>query len=159
MAILWDDVPPLQRHTLPWADWWGCPYAIESWPRGYRRCNGRARHGAPCPAHDAARRKPRPSQPEHLDNAVRSRIRREQRWRWDERTPPIACFRALTEGDIDAMPYVGVKIAARIREIRDTWDDERVRAFFDFPEWATPSPPDPAVFWAARPSILNVVGG
>lgn len=63
----------------------------------------------------------------------------------------------MTDGEIDAIRMVGTKTARAIREARDTWDDERVMAFFRF---EPPAPlPSPEAFWAARPDVFNVVGG
>jgi hypothetical protein len=93
-------------------------------------------------------------------NAVRRRVCNEWKWRNDTyRGPALRWFRSLSNDDIDAFHMTGVKIGAKIREIRDQWDDDRVVAFFGFPQEALPLPPDPAIFWAARPDIFNVVGG
>jgi hypothetical protein len=60
---------------------------------------------------------------------------------------PLADFRLMTDSDIDELRNVGVKTAAKVREIRDTWTDEAIATLTGVPlrklcpEPLIPSPP------------------
>lgn len=161
MSLLWADVPRHQQFSSrdPGRMWRGCQYAVSVTTvfdaHGYLRCAIQAKYGADhCYLHDPNR------SPQDLEIALMSRAREAvKRGGMRYSTDPIGWLRSRSDDDIDAMRNVGVKVGARIKEIRDTWDDDQVREFFQLEPPPDPPKIDPQVFWTARPEVLSVMGG
>lgn len=70
-------------------------------------------------------------------------------------------FRALSDLDISEMRYVGAKMTALIREMRDTWTDEQLCEAFGWPRVRQPKPLPEQIdaFFATRPDVFAVIGG
>lgn len=153
-ARLWADIPDPHRRVARGYDWRGCPYAVSVDVGGFRRCAGVLPNGAGmCAAHDSSR-VPSPPRIAPVLSATRSTVRRHLGY--DERT--LKAFRSITDHEILTMRNVGPRIAAVIRDIRDTWGDERTVAFFDFDPEQAPSGPTEA-FWAQSRDVFSMVGG
>lgn len=166
VTTLWADVPPDLRTRFPYprppeypSTWTpSCPYAVRAdrvlgyrpGPHEMRRCFGLSRPGLPCASHDSLGPR-RSSQMGRLRNTISRAMPS------PEPTDQLRWFRALPDDALEALRNVGTATVAAFREARDTWDDERVMAFFRF----EPAPviPPPEAFWAARPDVFNVVGG
>lgn len=161
MATLWADVPPERRTRFAYASPYGrppdwtpeCPYAVPATAtsrhipaRGeMRQCRGLIKPGATaCASHDPLH-PPRSSQAGYLRNVVR--------WIMPRPRPAdqLGWFRALTDEAILARRMVGTKTSATIREARDSWDDERVMAFFGFEPQRSRDAPDDT--WPTRPDV------
>lgn len=175
--ILWDDVPVASKRRLRHEQrdgftWNGLPngkrcgaaVAMESYlgERGtYRRCDSRASRGGLCYAHAVAAGR---IEKTANDQATMVTLAGNNVWRSRPAgsVDVLRWFRLLTDDDILSMRNVGVKQAAVIREMRDTWSDERVRPVLRLPVHATEqetSSQRVEAFFAARPDVFAVLGG
>lgn len=77
------------------------------------------------------------------------------------RPDSLRAFRALSDDDILKLRYVGTKMAALVREMRDTWTDERLCAAMRWQLSARPvaTPEQVEAFFATRPDVFAVLGG
>lgn len=148
--ILWSDVPERDRRPARDDAFQGCPYAVclASWEEryrggpGYRRCgNGLYRSNPSCWSH-------LPVDPRTGDEQLIGRARGILRWSLNRSDgEPLAAFRTMTDKQISDLRNVGVKIKAKILEIRDTWTDEQIAELTGIPlqdlcpEPAIPPPP------------------
>lgn len=153
---LWADVPEGRRRTEGGYSPSGCPYAVLTWDRSYyRQCAGAVPDGATmCASHDPERLQARGSV---VDNLLRWRVRHARRGR--DISDPLRWYRSLTDQEISEWRNVGQKTFDRAVEIRDTWTDEAVIAFFQFPKRRVKPQVDATVFWQQRHDVLSVMGG
>lgn len=158
--VLWDDVPSAQRVVHPHFRASGCPYAVRlnvwelkrygagAW-EAYHRCGGPVTDSGACGSH----RTPAAVNPDTVRKRARRAIERTQ-------IRTIGDLRRLSDHDIDAMWQVGVKLSALIREMRDSWPDERVLEAMPFLKRSGSHPPVvPLSFWTQTRDALAMVGG
>lgn len=129
---LWDSIPSDQQRQHPRYGWGGCPYAVKNtWTidqsnEGYRRCSGFVPEGwTACSSHEPKSAARRDGLMGRVISVVPWEIRRQRREGLAFGSD-LQVFRGFSDDDIDAIRMVGVKIATKIREIRDTWDDTQV---------------------------------
>lgn len=165
---MWADVPQGYRHVLRDEQRTGstctglrdagrCGAAVHFDGPRYRRCDAPTKQDGLCFPHAAsagliATRTPG----ELLLSRVILNLRRSFR-----RPDSLRAFRALSDDDILKVRYVGTKTAALIREMRDTWTDERLCAAMRWQLSARPvaTPEQVEAFFATRPDVFAVLGG
>jgi hypothetical protein len=157
--VRWADVPHEQRRRHPIYSIGGCAYAVplKDWHEkqrcggeGYRPCGNAPRLDSDACFNHTPRL--RPSQEMALTSRAKGPVN------WALKTDGLAGFRLTSDDDLFNYRNVGVKLHAKLIEIRDTWTDDDVVKLAGFDPRGRKLPPiQPFVSFSAI-DVMAYVG-
>jgi hypothetical protein len=142
----WDDVPVALRRRDPRMYVGGCAYAVpikdwrerERFGEGYRQCANTPQSDSDACFNHMEQAAPDP------EKAAMARVRSPISWQLQ--TVGLGRFRVMSDDEVLDMRNVGVKTAATIMHIRDTWSDDEIVKFARFDPRTQPDRLRPAPF-------------